>query len=148
MPAQIGLEVYKSDLLSRLSSLLICLWILASLKHFCKYRFNGSCAIFLYFLIFKHIFFILRPWLYARFCQRLVLAITRCFSFLLICKIPKVSYFFIRFSSYHENTVYDLQEKNGFLLSENWCIFFKFWHEYSGMCWCKDFSHGAAFFWV
>ena len=31
MLAQIGLEVYKSDLLSRLSTLLIWLWILASL---------------------------------------------------------------------------------------------------------------------
>ena len=57
MKAQIGLEVYKSDLLSRLPSLLICFWILASLKHFCKCSFNGSCAVFFVFFDFQTDFF-------------------------------------------------------------------------------------------
>ena len=52
----------------------------------------------------------------------------------------------LRFSSYHENNVYELQEKNWFIFDQRTdTFFFKFWLVYAGMCWCKDFPHGAAF---
>lgn len=52
MSTQIGLEELKSDLLLRLSDLLIWLLILAFLKTFSTNRFNRSCAGFLIFFKF------------------------------------------------------------------------------------------------
>ena len=60
MSVQTGLEVLKSILLLRLSTLLIWLLMLAFLKNFCTNHFNRSCVGFFYSSILEHIVFILR----------------------------------------------------------------------------------------
>ena len=139
MPAQIGLEVYKSNLLSRLSTLLIWLWILGSLQHFCKNLFNGSCAVFSYY---SQSLTFLSEYRYASFPHNQFLQSLLVLAFIFV-KFLK----FVNSSSdlVHIMNITSMNYKKRMDLSliRELMHFFSNFHMY---CCCKDFPHGATFF--
>lgn len=139
MPVQIRLEVLKSDLFLKLSTLLIWLWMLAFLLPFPQNVLIELVHVFCLFR-FLNIFFLFsvlhyKQGLFKRvwtcgFCVQVVLAINYFFSFFWFVK-------FLKFLNFTSDLVHIFDQRID--------VFNKLWHEYAGI-WGKDSSHVAVVF--